>query len=519
MIKAPQNLSLKTKLTALFIVMLLLPAAIIGYAADMKARSLLHTGLLAQKQAHATRAAEKLDQYLAGSSASIKALANMPALRAMKTGEQAAALKAFQTGLGTFELLFVVDAAGNIQSTFPPTDFGGKSNFTDRQWYKDVVAKKAVIISDTYVSAFTRQATAPIVAPIRDDKDTVIGYVGGNLSLANLKALADELKTGDTGNGIILDKGNYYLQDSRNEEHAVKHEQFSFENLRQIIEQGKPSVTAVTHEGSSVLVAFAPVPSANWAVLGLQHASEAAANANDLRFMIIAVLVTSVILAAGLVGWYVRRTVSPLLSIADSAEQVAAGNLTASDIHYTAKDEIGRLVISFTDMKSHLSTIIRHVTATADTLTQSAQTLAATSEQSAASSSHVAQASSDITEKVESQAEKLALVTATAISVSEDAQAAAAVVSAVSKQAQETAHQAESGVAMIERTTEQMHAIEAAVEKSSLAAANLNQRSQVISGILESIAAIASQTNLLALNAAIEAARAGEAGRGFSRCR
>lgn len=44
----------------------------------------------------------------------------------------------------------------------------------------------------------------------------------------------------------------------------------------------------------------------------------------------------------------------------------------------------------------------------------------------------------------------------------------------------------------------------------------LNERSQNIGAIVDSISGIASQTNLLALNASIEAARAGEAGRGFA---
>lgn len=45
---------------------------------------------------------------------------------------------------------------------------------------------------------------------------------------------------------------------------------------------------------------------------------------------------------------------------------------------------------------------------------------------------------------------------------------------------------------------------------------SLNEASQSVAMIIETITTIASQTNLLALNAAIEAARAGEAGRGFA---
>ncbi len=61
-----------------------------------------------------------------------------------------------------------------------------------------------------------------------------------------------------------------------------------------------------------------------------------------------------------------------------------------------------------------------------------------------------------------------------------------------------------------------MRSINEAVGSTSASLQQLNEFSQQVGKIIETITGIAEQTNLLALNAAIEAARAGDQGKGFA---
>ena len=80
----------------------------------------------------------------------------------------------------------------------------------------------------------------------------------------------------------------------------------------------------------------------------------------------------------------------------------------------------------------------------------------------------------------------------------------------------ETRKVAEQGTQVIQQAASEMREIADDISQSSTLIAQLGDRSEQITAIVNTIRAIADQTNLLALNAAIEAARAGEQGRGFA---
>lgn len=79
-----------------------------------------------------------------------------------------------------------------------------------------------------------------------------------------------------------------------------------------------------------------------------------------------------------------------------------------------------------------------------------------------------------------------------------------------------TEHIADQGTQVVQKAVAVMNELAVQMEQAGQEISALDQQSQLIASIVQSISSIADQTNLLALNAAIEAARAGEQGRGFA---
>jgi methyl-accepting chemotaxis protein len=75
---------------------------------------------------------------------------------------------------------------------------------------------------------------------------------------------------------------------------------------------------------------------------------------------------------------------------------------------------------------------------------------------------------------------------------------------------------ARKGSEVVQQTVQIIQDISRDLNQAALSIDAVNQQSDIIGTIVQTIRGIADQTNLLALNAAIEAARAGEHGRGFA---
>ena len=187
-------------------------------------------------------------------------------------------------------------------------------------------------------------------------------------------------------------------------------------------------------------------------------------------------------------GWFLSQLlIRPLASLADTASQLASGNLTET-LTRTRNDELGELQMIFGQISINLKSIV------GDVREQSLAMVRDTNE--------ISQGNQQLSERTAAQASNLAQ---TASSMEE-----------ITGTVKLTADSAQEASRLSEKASEIAESGDQAVNEVGATMMSIQESAQGISDIIGVIDSIAFQTNILALNAAVEAARVGEQGRGFA---
>ncbi|HSM87408.1 MAG TPA: methyl-accepting chemotaxis protein, partial [Candidatus Limnocylindrales bacterium] len=216
-----------------------------------------------------------------------------------------------------------------------------------------------------------------------------------------------------------------------------------------------------------------------------------------------------------------------LREMAGLSESIAGGDLSVQINPRSNRDTLGN---AFREMTLGLRSLVKNVRDSASQVASGSNQVASASDESAKISVQAASAIDEVTSTmhemsinvqnmVKSTQMQASNVSETSASIDEMVASiqrvadTAKVLLDISQRSRDEVH---NGINTMEKATDGLSRINAAISSSAEIISALGQRADDIGKIIEVIDDLAEQTNLLALNAAIEAARAGEHGLGFA---
>jgi methyl-accepting chemotaxis protein len=220
-----------------------------------------------------------------------------------------------------------------------------------------------------------------------------------------------------------------------------------------------------------------------------------------VRILTVGLLIATLLIGVGMALWLARAIGRGLKATAQTAELIAAGDLTRT-VKVESRDEVGVLGEAFNRMVLSLRELTSEVREGVQSLSAVTSEIVASVTEQGASTSQQAAAVSETTATVDE-------VRVTAQQSSQKAQT-------VATMARHAAEIAAQGLGTVERSVTGMQDLRGRVETIAEQILALSEQTQQVGEIISSVEDLADQSNLLAVNAAIEAAKAGEQGRGFA---
>lgn len=263
-----------------------------------------------------------------------------------------------------FRDIYAADRTGVYHTVQANLDgyFIFEGNISNRDYFIKIMSGGPAQLTPPLLSRTSGVATIFAVAPIQDNNGQPQGLVGAGISLEYVQKVAESLKAGKTGYGILLAQDGTFIYHP-NSEYVMQKKISELSDpstveLGALMMVGGSGVKSYSYNGEAKIAFYCPVPFAGWSVATvLPEAEFFAPVIKMVRWLtIITILIISIV---GLVIWRAsRRLTRPLQELAIYAWEISLGNLTATPLVPESCDEIGSLTQNFNTMTSTLLTMM-----------------------------------------------------------------------------------------------------------------------------------------------------------------
>ncbi len=517
-------MNIKTKLMLGLVSATLIPVVIVSLVVVSNLRTQAVDTFLERSQGEMTQVDNTISIYFDGIEKNVRMLASHPAFaksdgsistyvasqgEAMTPDDNSMVEKAIYRALS-----LVGESHSDYSYVYMGTQKGGyiqwpkgniSANYDPRQrpWFKTAMAAPDQVgRTPAYYWSGDDATIVGTVLTFEADKRENSGVVAVDVSLKNLTDIVKGIKLGDSGFLIMVEDNGNILVDA-------KHPENNFKSIRslgqayQSLDQTSQGLVEVDIDGIAYMANVMASDRLGWKFIGLISRDEVMASSNRLVSFIVviaAVLGGVFVMGAAILANLIAK---PLALVSHGLKEIAEGegDLT-KELTITSKDETGQLASYFNEFLKAIRQLIQQIGSAGAAMRESAQ--------------RAGTVSSDLVSVSDRQNEAVTMVSTAFNQMVATANEVANLCTTAAQAAEQSQELVSQGQGDINLSVQSVNQLANVMESTVESIRELEQDSQAITAILDTIRGIAEQTNLLALNAAIEAARAGEQGRGFA---
>lgn len=385
---------------------------------------------------------------------------------------------------------------------WPVSELRANYDPRERPWFKAALTGNGKPVR-TQAYEF-KEANAVIISTTQTfiDADGGTGVISLDVSLNKLTEVAKNVRFGDKGYLVLVEGDGTVLADPM-------HPTYNFKALASLgdgykfLASQSAGFYSVQLEGKDYNASVYKSPTLGWTYIGLIESSEISAGAWHLVW-VITLLGGALVVIFGLCGVALSKVlIAPINNTSAGLRDIASGEADLTRrLEVKGNDETAQMAKGFNSFVGSIQNLIKEIRASSLQVEREAMDIGTQADQLDSS----AQRQSMAVDMVSTAFHEMV---ATANEVAMNCNRAA-------EAAQHGQDQAHKGQQVIGLMVSQVSSLGERIRQASESISQLEQNTQDITAILDTIRGIAEQTNLLALNAAIEAARAGDQGRGFA---
>lgn len=423
--------------------------------------------------------------------------------------------KAFKEATPSIKTISFASEKNGGYVQYPEEDRKDNYDPRTRDWYKN-----ALNSNDVVYNIFTTTNGSLSLAATKAFKvnGEVIGVFNLGISLDSIVSIADDYKTGNDGQVLIISKEGYIIADSSEKDTSKKIDETDLKDLD--IEKLLSGSLEISRQGEKYETVSKKVDKNNFpiTIVSMINKKEMFQGAKKTILIIFFITIVATLLLIFIWRFVGDKIKKVILDITYVLEEMGNGNLSVSidETLLNRTDEIGHIAKSAYKTKKSISEMIYGVKESTYTVEDEIKNINNVSSVVSDSSNRVLISVEDVAKGAGMQASNLMNINALLSNFSEGIGKAVDNISELNNDTVEIKSVNDENKKIMEGIVSSSDDVTSKMQGFNVKINTLGQSISRIAEIIELINGITEQTNLLALNASIEAARAGEAGKGFA---